>query len=148
VSAPRLLPAALCLRVFNHSSVPRHLRFHESLCPYSAGCSFPSVFINLQIFGPRRAEVTGGWGKSRIEELRGFYCLYNISKLIKSSRRWVRQVVHMGQYINAYFWYENLGRRVMIILEWTLGRCGLDSSGPRWEPVTRCFEQNSALQYA
>jgi hypothetical protein len=46
------------------------------------------VFENrvLRIFGPRRDEVTGEWRKLHNEELRDFYSLPNIIRIIKSRR--------------------------------------------------------------
>jgi hypothetical protein len=37
-----------------------------------------------RIFGPKRDEVTGGWKRSRNEELRDFYSLPSIIRMIKS----------------------------------------------------------------
>jgi hypothetical protein len=36
-----------------------------------------------RIFGPRRAEVTGGWRKLHNEDLHNLYCSPNIIRIIK-----------------------------------------------------------------
>jgi hypothetical protein len=48
-------------------------------------------------------EVTRGWRKLHIEELRDLYSSPSIIRIIKSRRmRWVGHVVRMGERINAY----------------------------------------------
>jgi hypothetical protein len=39
-----------------------------------------------RIFGPKRDEVTGEWGKLHDEELNDLYCSPNIVPVIKSKR--------------------------------------------------------------
>jgi hypothetical protein len=60
-----------------------------------------SVFENRvlrRIFGPKRYEVTGEWGKLRNDELNGLYFLPNIVRVIKSRRmRWAGHVAYMGE---------------------------------------------------
>ena len=52
-----------------------------------------------RIFGPKRDEVTGEWGRLHYEDL---YALYP-SPNIKSRRlRWARHVAHMGERRGAY----------------------------------------------
>jgi hypothetical protein len=42
-----------------------------------------------RIFGPKREEVAGGWGRLHNEELHSFYTSPNITQVIKSRRmRW------------------------------------------------------------
>jgi hypothetical protein len=56
-----------------------------------------------RIFGPKRDEVMGEWRKLLNEELRDFYSLPSIIRIIKSRRmRWVGHVARMGVKRNAY----------------------------------------------
>jgi hypothetical protein len=51
-----------------------------------------------RIFGPKREEVTGEWGKLHNEELRDMYSSPSIIRIIKSRRmRWVGNVARMGR---------------------------------------------------
>jgi len=51
-----------------------------------------------RVFGPKRDEVTGEWRKLRNEELRDFYSLPNIVRVVKSKRmRWAGHVARMGE---------------------------------------------------
>jgi hypothetical protein len=56
------------------------------------------------IFGPRRDEVTGEWGKLHNEELHDLYSSPSIIRLIKSRRMiiWAGHVARMGEKRNAY----------------------------------------------
>jgi hypothetical protein len=71
---------------------------------------FKYVIINGNIyralrgmFGPKGAEVTGGWRKLRNEELHDFYSSLNIIRIIKWRRmRWTGHVARMGEKRNAY----------------------------------------------
>jgi hypothetical protein len=59
------------------------------------------VFENMvlrRIFGPRRDEVTGYWGKLHNEELNDLYNSPNNVRVIKTRRmRWAGHVAHMGE---------------------------------------------------
>jgi hypothetical protein len=49
-----------------------------------------------KIFGTKRNELTGGWGKLHIEELDKLYSSPNIIRMIKSMKlRWAWHVVRM-----------------------------------------------------
>jgi hypothetical protein len=50
-----------------------------------------------RIFGLKRYEVIGGWGKLRNEEVHSLYCSPSIIRMIKSRRmRWAGNVACMG----------------------------------------------------
>jgi hypothetical protein len=50
-----------------------------------------------RVFGPKRDEVTGEWGKLHNEELNDLYSLPNIVRVVKSRRmRWAGHVACMG----------------------------------------------------
>jgi hypothetical protein len=51
-----------------------------------------------RIFGSKRDEVMGGWGKLHNEELHSMYCSSSIIRMIKSRRmRWAGHVARMGK---------------------------------------------------
>jgi hypothetical protein len=51
-----------------------------------------------RVFGPKRNEVTGEWGKLHNEELNDRHSLPNIVRVVKLIRmRWAGRVVHMGE---------------------------------------------------
>jgi len=55
------------------------------------------------IFGPRRVEVTGEYGRLHNEELNDLYCSPNIVRVIKSRRmRWVGHVARIGEERGVY----------------------------------------------
>jgi hypothetical protein len=50
-----------------------------------------------RIFGTKREELAGGWGRLRNEELHKLYTSPNIIRVMKSRRiRWVEHVARMG----------------------------------------------------
>jgi hypothetical protein len=56
-----------------------------------------------RIFGPKRAEVTGGWRKLLNEVLNNLYSLPSIIRMDKSRRlRWAGHVARMGKTRNDY----------------------------------------------
>jgi hypothetical protein len=64
------------------------------------------VFENrvvMRTFGPKRAEVEGGWRRLHNEELHNLYASPNIISVIKSRRIiGARNVTRMGEMRNAY----------------------------------------------
>jgi hypothetical protein len=51
-----------------------------------------------RIFGPKRDEVTGGWGKLHNEELHNLYSSPSALRIIKPRRmRWTGHVARMGE---------------------------------------------------
>jgi hypothetical protein len=56
-----------------------------------------------RIFGPKRDEVTGEWGRLHNEELNDLYSSPNIIRVIKSRRmRWTGNVARMGERRGTY----------------------------------------------
>ena len=56
-----------------------------------------------RIFGPKRDQVTGEWGKLHNEKLNDLYSSLNIVRVIKSRRiRWVGNVARMGEGRGVY----------------------------------------------
>jgi len=52
----------------------------------------------MRVFGPKRDEETGEWGKLHNEELSDLYSLPDIVRVVKSRRmRWARHVARMGE---------------------------------------------------
>jgi hypothetical protein len=77
-----------------------------------------------RIFGPKRDEVTGGWGKLHNEELNGLYSSPSIVRVIKARRmRWTGHVPRMGEVRGAY----------NILIRRPEGRRPLGRPRRRWE---------------
>jgi hypothetical protein len=97
-----------------------------------------------RIFGPKRDEVTGKWGRLHNKELYALYSSPNIIRVIKSMRlRLARHVARMGERKGTYralvvkpegmrpFGYPGVHGRIILkwIFESSGGGCGLDRSG-------------------
>jgi len=74
------------------------------ICCYSKyRINYISVSVNSYIFGPKRDDVTGEWGKLHNEELNDLYSSSNIFRVIKSQRmRWAGHVARMGKRRGVY----------------------------------------------
>jgi len=56
-----------------------------------------------RVFGPKRDDVMGEWGRLYNEELNGLYCSPNIVRVIKWRRiRWARHMARMGEERGMY----------------------------------------------
>jgi hypothetical protein len=66
-----------------------------------------------RIFGPKRAEVTGHWGKMHNEELHNLYSSPEIIRMIKSRMRWAAYVARMGRRGKRRigYWWESRKER-------------------------------------
>jgi len=52
----------------------------------------------MNMFGPKREEVAGGWRQLHNEELHDWYSILNIIRLIKSRKmKWERHVARIGK---------------------------------------------------
>ena len=54
-------------------------------------------WVLRRIFGPKRDGVTGVWRKLHNEELNDVYSSLNNIRVIKSRRRWARDVASIGE---------------------------------------------------
>jgi hypothetical protein len=64
------------------------------------------------IFGPKRDEVTGGWGKLHNEEFRDLHSSPSIIRIIKSRRiRWEEHVTRKGEKRNVYWLLVGMHRK-------------------------------------
>jgi hypothetical protein len=51
-----------------------------------------------RVFGPKRDEMVGGWGKLHNEDRHNFYSMSSIIRMLESRRmRWVGHAAHMGE---------------------------------------------------
>jgi hypothetical protein len=68
-----------------------------------------------RIFGPKRDEVTGEWGKLHNEELNDLYSLPNIVWVVKKKRmRWAGHVECMGRIeVCTGFWWGSLREEII-----------------------------------
>jgi hypothetical protein len=65
-----------------------------------------------RIFGPKKDEVTGEWGKLRNEELNDLYSSSNLIRMLKSRMLWARHVARMWERKgHKAFWRGNLRER-------------------------------------
>jgi hypothetical protein len=56
-----------------------------------------------RIFGSKREEMAGGWGRLHNEELHNLYASPNIIRVITSGKkRWAEDVIHIGEIRNEY----------------------------------------------
>jgi hypothetical protein len=77
-----------------------------------------------RVFGPKRDEVTGEWGKLHNEKLNDLYSLPNIVRVVKSRRmRWAGHEAHMGE--------DRCVHRVLVGK--SEGKRPLGRPGHRWE---------------
>ena len=85
---------------------PQHVEFYsknkfEKLV-HLVGFIIRIQFI-VDIFGPRRNEVTGEWWRLHNEDLNDLYSSPNIVRMIKSRRmRWTGHVARMGEERRVY----------------------------------------------
>jgi hypothetical protein len=64
---------------------------------------FENRVLRRRIFGPKRDEVMGEWGKLHNEKLHNLYPSPSIIRMTKSSRmRWTNHVARMGEKRNVY----------------------------------------------
>jgi hypothetical protein len=66
-----------------------------------------------RIFGTKREEVTGGWGKLHNEKLHNLYSSQSIIRLMKPRRmRWAGHAARMGRRgMHIGYWWENQKER-------------------------------------
>jgi hypothetical protein len=80
------------------------------------------------IFGPKRYEGTGEWGKLHNEELRNLYSSPNIIKQVKSRiMKWARHVARMGEERKLY----------KVLVGKPVGKRTLGRPRHRWEDEIR-----------
>jgi hypothetical protein len=102
----RLLSKNLKIRIYKTIILPVVLYGCETLSLTLREEHKLTMFENRvlrRIFGPRRDEVTGEWGKLYNEEVHELYSFPSIIRIIKSKRmRWAGLLARMREKTNAY----------------------------------------------
>jgi hypothetical protein len=91
----------------------------------------------VEVFGPKKDEVTWECRRLHNEQLYDLYCSQYIIRVIKSRRMyWTRHVARMGESRGAYRFrsenqsgkdhLENQSANGRIILKWIIGGRGMD----------------------
>jgi hypothetical protein len=92
-----------------------------------------------RIFGPKRDEVTGEWGKLHNEELNDLSSSSNIFWVITSRRmRWTGHVARMVEGkgdVRTWFWWGNLRERGHLEDPGVYGRIILRWTFRKWDMV-------------
>jgi hypothetical protein len=94
----RLLFKNIKIKIYKTIILPVVLYGWETWCPALREKHRLRVFENRvlrRIFGPKRDEVTGGWGKLHNEELHNLYTSPSIIIIIKSRR--MKLVAHVAR---------------------------------------------------
>ena len=65
--------------------------------------------LRRKVFGRKRDEVTGEWRRLHNEKLSDLYSSQNITRVIKSTMRWVGHVARIGDRTGV--WWEDLMER-------------------------------------
>jgi hypothetical protein len=66
----------------------------------------------VEIFGPKKDEVTGQWRELHTEELYDLYPSPNIIRVIKLRILWAEHIARMGRgEVRTGFWWGNLRER-------------------------------------
>jgi hypothetical protein len=64
------------------------------------------------IFGSKRGDVAGEWGKIHTKELHDLFCSPNIARLRKWRMRWAGHLARRGRgEVHAGFWWGKLRER-------------------------------------
>jgi hypothetical protein len=73
--------------------------------------------VLMKIYGPKREDVTGEWGRLHNEQLYNLYCSPNIIRVIKLRiMRRARHVARMrGAEVYIYIWKDDIKRDVQAV---------------------------------